>query len=299
MQIFTQNPSATLPAYMQMHGALEFTPTNNIMFKDILQNCNNVLRGLVGALLHIKDKDIQSVVVTNPEEFGDSPATKQFVLDIKLMLNDDTLVGIEMQVLNEGNWPDRSLSYLCRTFDNLNSGEDYTEVRPAYHIGFLDFTLFPQAEPEFYAVHKIMNVKTGQIYNDKFTLNVIDLTQIDKATAEDKAWRIDEFARLFKATTWEELQMLAQENANFNEACNRIHVLTADEMMVERMRVQARHEARERYCERTMAEQKEQLDEKDNQLTEKDKQLAMKDSKLAQQTARIAELEAKLTAAGL
>ena len=39
---------------------------------------------------------------------------------------------------------------------------------------------------------------------------MVDLTQTELATEEDKANRIDYWARLFKAKTWEDLKMLAQ-----------------------------------------------------------------------------------------
>jgi hypothetical protein len=58
-------------------------------------------------------------------------------------------------------WPERSLSYLCRSFDQLRTGEKYANAGPAIHIGFLDFTPFPE-HPEFYASYKLLNVKTHQ-----------------------------------------------------------------------------------------------------------------------------------------
>lgn len=35
--------------------------------------------------------------------------------------------------------------YLCRSFDQLNHGQDYAEAKPAVHIGFLDYILFKAA----------------------------------------------------------------------------------------------------------------------------------------------------------
>ena len=40
------------------------------------------------------------------------------------------------------------------------------------------------------------------------------------ATKEDKKWHIDEWARLFKATTWEELKMIAEKDKVYSEAAN-------------------------------------------------------------------------------
>lgn len=79
-----------------------------------------------------------------------------------------------MQVVNEFNRPERSLRYLCRTFDNLNSGERYTAVRPAIQIGFLDFTLFPDY-PEFYSTYQFLNIKNHTVYSDKIRLCVLNL----------------------------------------------------------------------------------------------------------------------------
>ncbi|MBQ8527227.1 MAG: hypothetical protein IJ429_02020 [Lachnospiraceae bacterium] len=75
--------------------------------------------------------------------------------------------------------------YLYRSFDNLNSGSDYAEARPAIHIGFLDFTPVPEV-PEFYSTYKLLNVKNHHLYNGKFTLSAVDLSQIELATDEDK-----------------------------------------------------------------------------------------------------------------
>lgn len=82
------------------------------------------------------------MLVINPIEPGASIGDKDFVLDIKVLLDDRAIINLELQVINQHNWPERSLSYLCRAFDNLNPGEGYQMVKPVVHIGLLDFTLF-------------------------------------------------------------------------------------------------------------------------------------------------------------
>ncbi len=51
-----------------------------------------------------------------------------------------------------------------------------------------------------------------RVFNDKFRLSVIDLSQIELATEEDKVWEVDYWACLFKAKTWEELKVLAEKD---------------------------------------------------------------------------------------
>ena len=46
---------------------------------------------------------------------------------------------------------------------------------------------------------------------------MLDLTRIDLATEEDKANELDYWAELFKATTWEELRMLAEKDAEIEQ----------------------------------------------------------------------------------
>ena len=55
------------------------------------------------------------------------------------------------------------------------------------------------------------------MYSDKFTLCVVDLTQRDLATDDDKAYQIDRWAKIFKADTWEELRMLTKDNEYMQE----------------------------------------------------------------------------------
>jgi len=137
---------------------------------------------------HIMKENKQ--IGTNPIEFGESVESKNFLPDIRILMNDNTLVNLEMQVANEGNWPERSLSYLCRSFDNLNAGMHYAELKPAIHISILDFILFPDM-PEFYSSYFLMNKENHTVYSDKLCLSVLNLPQIHLATEIDKAYHLD------------------------------------------------------------------------------------------------------------
>ena len=191
-------------------------------------------------------------------------------------MNHHTLINLEMQVLNQGNWPDRSLSYLCRTFDQLNQGQDYPEVLPVIHIGILDFTLFPE-QPEFYSTYMLLNIRNHTIYSDKITLSVLNLTQIELATSEDQDYNVDYWARLFKATTWEEIRMLASKNDFLNEAANTMYSLSAEEQIRQQCEAREDFYRQQRYVEqkhkKELEELKEELSQKDALITELQKKL--------------------------
>ena len=84
--------------------------------------------------------------------YGLCNSNKTFILDIRVLMNDDSIINLEMQVINQQNWVERSMSYLCRCFDNIPKGEDYINVKPVVQIGLLDYALCPGC-PEFYAAY--------------------------------------------------------------------------------------------------------------------------------------------------
>ncbi len=209
-------------------GRIPYNMTNDYMFRAVFQSSNKALRGLICSLLHLADSEVTSVEITNPILLGDSIDDKEFRLDIQLLLNDRTRINLEMQIANRLNWPNRSVMYLCRSYDQLNRGQDYKDARPAIHIGLLDYTLF-EDHPEFYAAYKLINIKNHRVYNDDLTLYVADLTRIDLATEEDRHYHIDSWARLMKASTWEELRMTASEDEALYETAKALYYTCSDE----------------------------------------------------------------------
>ena len=224
----------------QFNGELPFHLTNDYFFRALMQENNRVLKALVCSLLHLNEEEVHKVLLLNPVELGRQIGEKDFLLDIRILLDNRMKVNLEMQVVNAGNWVERSQCYLCRSFDSLNKGGNYKDILPAVQIGILDFTLFPEA-PEFFATYRLMNVKSHKIYSDKLRLSVLDLKQIELATEEDRSYHIDYWARLFKATTWKELRKMAEQYPIFNEAARTAAVLSEDD----KIRLQC--EAREDY----------------------------------------------------
>ncbi len=278
-----------------LHGAIPVRMTNDYLFRALMQRNTNVLKSLICSLLHLDPDDVVSVTILNPIELGETIDEKNYILDIKVDLNGHTTINLELQVINEGNWPERSLCYLCRVFDNLNRGEDYEDVRPAIQIGLLDFTLFEDS-PEFFANYYLMNEKNHRIYSDKFRLSVLDLTHIDLATKEDRAHQIDRWAALFKAATWEELKMLAENNRYIEDAVATVRQLTQEE------KIRQQCEAREDYYRRTAGrekrlkqvtgerdELKEQLSLKETEIAKNYVEIAKKDADIAKKAAEIAK----------
>ena len=291
-------------------GKLPVPLTNDFLFRALLQSDNTTLVHLVAALLGRKLTEVHSATITNPIFLGDSIDDKYFVMDVRVQLNNDANLNLEMQVCNEHNWTDRSLGYLCRLYDNLNRGDAYESTKAAIQFSFLDFTLFEE-HPEFFASYKLLNTRSLYPYTDKFELYVIDLTKISLATEIDKKYKIDQWARMFKAKTWEDLKMIAKRNQEIDTAISGIYQMTEDEIIREQCRQRdeflLRQEMERRRLERTNEKLKTaemalenintELKNKDARLKDMDVQLKDKDAELKDKDAELKDKDDQLKSA--
>ena len=228
------------PGFETVSGPLDYTLLNDLLFRMVFEANQDGLKSLLAALLHLKESDITQLEIKNPFRFGTHVDEKKYIYDIYLLLNNEQKIHIELQVLSQSFWTDRSLCYLCRDFGDLNSGENYENVKPHIQIDILDFSLFKDSN-EFFSTYHLANDKTGRIYSDKLTLHVLQLNKIKYATEEDKTYGIDYWAKLFKATTWEELKFLAEKQASLQSTVETMYRFTADDYTREEIR--AREEA--------------------------------------------------------
>ena len=172
---------------------------------------------------------------------GEKVDEKDCVLDVKLVLNSNRIINIEMQVLFQKDWVERSLVYLCRAVSGqLKAGDNYGKLMSTIHIGILDFDLFKEHQ-EFHSIYCLTDTKTGHIYTGKFGLAVVNLKQINRATKDDIDSGLRDWARLFQATTWEEMMMIANNNESMRSFTFSLKELSEDE------KIQMQCEARERY----------------------------------------------------
>ena len=282
--------------YHDAKGPLPYRMTNDYLFKAMLQESPRVLKELICSVLHLDKNRVHKASILNPIILGDSVDDKDIVLDVRVEFDNELGIDLEMQVANLQNWTERSVYYVCRNLTRLKKGGEYTEAIPSIHVGFLDYTLFSE-HPAFTSCFRLMEEKEHYTYTNLIEIHVVDLTNIGLATENDKKYGTDKWAALFKATTWEELKMLAAKNPAIDEAVEVVYEVSEDE------KIRQRIEAREDYM-RTMAdinrklkEKDELLEQKDELLEQKDELLEQKDDELERSRIRIAQLEAELKAA--
>lgn len=274
------------PGFETVSGELPHTLLNDLMFRIVFESNPDGLKKLLCALLHMEEFEIKAIKINNPILLGEQISDKEFILDINLLLNSEKIIHLELQVISQEFWTERSLCCLCRNFGNLNSGDDYGFLKPLIQIDILDFELYTDSK-EFYSAYHLANDKNHRIYNDKLALYVLELNKEEYATEEDKSYSIDYWARLFKSTTWEELKMLAKEQTSLQSTIEAIYRVNADE--------QARDAifAREDFL-RVQRSQQNLSKRKDEKIAEQATIIAAQEQALAEKDTEIEKLLAEL-----
>ena len=182
--------------------------TNNYAFLKIFKKEENV-KGFLIDLLNLKEKQIKKIEIKDPFTSGENKEEKEGILDIKLTLNGNKKINIEMQNTYQEDWTERSLFYNCRMFtEGFKKGEPYWKLSPCIHIGILNFNMMKS--PGYYHKVTLRDEKTNELYSRKFQFHVIELKKTKTAKGKARKHPLYRWARLIAATTWEEV---AQESA--------------------------------------------------------------------------------------
>lgn len=234
-----QNKDTTLTENVKDRptGPVTVRMTNDLLFKHLLQDLAEVRKEIICALLHLDESEVEDTIVTNPIIMGETVTDKSVILDVNILMSDRSHIDLEMQVIDYGDWPERSLIYALRNLDNLKSGDDYAMVSKTIQIGFLDYQLFEDYR-RFYSLNQLMDIHDHHMYTDKLSVGYVDLTNVEHATEEDKKYKIDKWANFFKADSWEELYMTAEGYPVMEQAISHLAQLTEEERF--RLECQAR-----------------------------------------------------------
>ena len=219
---------------------VEYGLINDYMFRAVFQTSEEALKGLLSALLYIPEEEILSCVICNPIILGDAIDEKTCILDIRVLLNGNKQINLEMQMGSVENWTDRSVFYLCRMFTDMKKGLDYTQTKPSIHIGIMMKSPVPE-DAAFYNEYALKNRRTGYEFTGKIALHVLDLSCLEQVPKEERNSSLYYWACVFKAKTWKEVLAMAEQSESIKKAVVTLRELSEDE----KIRLQC--EARERY----------------------------------------------------
>ncbi len=214
-------------------------PKIDFAFKEIMAN-EKARIGFLSAVLKIKPEEIKETRILNTYLQKVHEDDKQGILDVRILMNNDTEIDTEIQLSELKVWADRALFYLSKMYtEQIKQGESYDVFKKCVNISILNFTLFPK-ETEFYSRFHIREDTRNFLYTDKMEFHVIELPKLPEEIKENSS-DIELWAKFINAERKEELEMIATKNSYIASAYEQLQVISQDKE--KRLEYEAREKA--------------------------------------------------------
>lgn len=193
---------------------------NDIAFRKIFGNEQKTapLISFLNAALELEGNHrVVSVSIANPYQFPRIAGEKATVLDVRATDHYGRKFVVEMQVADKKGFDKRVQYYMARDYSmQIDEGEQYPLLNPAYFIGILDF-LFG-SDTDYHTRHLILNKNTQEHVLKDIQFSFIELPKFDKKE-EELVTPIDKWAFFIKnATSLHVIPAFANEDEGLKTA---------------------------------------------------------------------------------
>ena len=211
--------------------------TSDYVFKRIFarEENNSMLKDFLESILNIH---INKVEVKNPELTPNMADEKLGILDLKLDIDNEKVVDVEMQVSNEHNIKERSSTYLSKlAAEQLKAKQNYKELKKIITINILKYNYLERnsyhsiAKMKYEETKPIEFVDMGYKKEEEEATNIFEMHFIELPKFKEKnpdcntkleqwLWLIDE--------SKEKVKMSAKENEEINKTVEELNKLSKD-----------------------------------------------------------------------
>ena len=196
-------------------------PKIDYAFKEIMMD-EQARIGFLSAVLKLNPADVRKTELLNTNLRKLHEDEKQGIVDIRILMNNNTEIDIEIQLSILNVWADRALFYLAKMYtDQIRPGQDYTVFKKCVSISILDFILFRE-DPEFYSCFHIREDSRHTLYTDKMEFHVLELPKLPQELKEGSS-DILLWAAFINSERKEDFDMLATKNPYISSAYKHLH----------------------------------------------------------------------------
>ncbi len=201
-------------------------PKIDFAFKELMAN-EKIRKGFLSAVFDIPDTDIKSTLMLNTNLRKEHDDEKQGVLDVRLIMNDNTEIDIEIQLSYMRSWADRSTFYLCRMVaEQSNINRMYSNMKKCAAINILDFNYISETK-RFHTIYHVRDDEEGILFTDKIEWHIIELP---KLPINEDGTRLYDWAKFLNSQSREEFEMLAKRDDYLNEAYKQLDVISQNKL---------------------------------------------------------------------
>ena len=201
------------------------SPKVDFAFKEIMRN-ELVRKGFLSAVLGIKDTDIKSTVLLNTNLPKIHDDEKQGILDVRLTMNNNTEIDIEIQLAYMKSWADRSTFYLSKMLvEQVGINKRYTNIKKCIGINILDFDYIKETN-RFHTIYHISEDTEHIRYTDVLEWHIVELPKLPPINDGTNLYN---WAKFINAQNEEEFQMLATQDIYLKTAYEQLEIISQDE----------------------------------------------------------------------
>ncbi|MDE6708456.1 MAG: Rpn family recombination-promoting nuclease/putative transposase [Oscillospiraceae bacterium] len=201
------------------------SPKIDFAFKEIMAN-PKALKGFLSAVLNIPPESIKNTTLKNTNLRKTHEHEKQGILDVRLVMNNDKEIDIEIQLSYMAAWADRSVFYIAKMMtEQAEINKKYSNFKKCIGINILDFNYINQTE-NFHTVWHIREDNENIKYTDILEWHVVELPKIPSITDGTDLYK---WVQFIKAEKKEEFEMIAQGNEYLESALDTLNIISQDE----------------------------------------------------------------------
>lgn len=199
------------------------SPKVDFVFKELMSN-PKVRKGFLSAVLNIKDTDIKETILENTNLRVRHEDEKLSILDVRVLMNNNTEIDIEIQLAYYGTWSERSAFYLSKMLaEQEGINRIYSNIKKCIGINILDFKY--TKDNKFYKSYHIREDKTNEIFTDILEWHIIELPKLPK---ENNGSSIYNWAKFIKTEKKEDLKMISKTDSYLDEAYKQLEIISQD-----------------------------------------------------------------------
>lgn len=148
-------------------------------------------------------------------------------LDILAILDDKTIVNIEVQVLNQYNIIERTMFYWSGNYYNhLKAGNNYKKAKKTISINILNYNEFENGP--FHEIARLRRDFGNKIVTDKLEIHFIQIPKFLAEKRETKT-KLEQWMQFISQTNTKEVEKAMSENKEIKKAEEQYKILTGDE----------------------------------------------------------------------
>ncbi len=213
-------------------------PKIDFAFKEIMMD-EKARTGFLSSMLSLSPEDIRETRILNTSLRKAHEDDKLGILDVRVLMNDDTEIDTEIQLSKLSVWPDRSLFYLSKMFtEQIGKGGDYCSFKKCVSISILDFSLF-KGRTDFYSCFHIREDAHNFLYTDKMEFHVVELPKLPEEWKNSRDGRLL-WAKFISSERKEDFDMVAEKDPYIKSAYEQLQIISQDKEK------QLEYEAREK-----------------------------------------------------